>query len=141
MSEIDRDSFVESLERLLSESDEEVLAAARAIKVQMAEAGVNWDMLLIQAPGDDDDDDDDGYADLADDDEDETVAAGPPGGAAKAPGDALALIEELLNKHEISAETREELTDYKEDIAEGEFSEADHRYLQALYQRVTGRKR
>ena len=138
MSEIDRDSFLESLERLLSEDDQEVLTAARAIKGQMVDAGVSWDMLLVQAPGDEDHDH------YADDEEDEAEASDDPGpqvGAAKSPGDALALIEELLAKQEISAETREELTEYKEDIAEGEFTEADHRYLQSLYQRVTGRKR
>jgi hypothetical protein len=138
MSEIDRDSFLESLEQLLSEDDQEVLAAARAIKGQMAEAGVNWDMLLVQAPGEEDHDH---YAYDEEDDGEASDDAAPPAGTAKAPGEALALIEELLAKQEISAETREELTVYKEDIGEGEFTEADHRYLQSLYQRVTGRKR
>jgi DNA primase len=133
MSEIDRDSFLESLERLLSDDDQEVVAAARTIREQMREAGVTWDMLLVQAPGEDDHDD---YVD-----EEEDEAESPHVAAARAPSDALALIDELLTKHEISDETREELADYKEDIAAGEFTEADHRYLQALYQRVTGRKR
>jgi hypothetical protein len=134
MSEIDRDSFLESLERLLSDDDQEVVAAARTIREQMREAGVTWDMLLVQAPGEDDHDD---YVD----EEEEDEAESPHVAAARAPSDALALIDELLTKHEISDETREELADYKEDIAAGEFTEADHRYLQALYQRVTGRKR
>lgn len=134
MSEIDRDSFLESLEKLFSENDEEVLASARSIKEQMDEAGVSWDMLLVQAPGEDDDDDD--YDNDDDDDEDSGFAR-----AAPAPDDDLAMIEELLSKHEISDETREELEDYKEDIAEGDFTESDHRYLQSLYQRVAGKKR
>lgn len=136
MSEIDRDSFLESLEGLFSEKDEDVLASARAIKTQMAEAGVTWDMLLVQAPGEDDEDDDDEDFDDDHDGPDASLAR-----SASAPDDDLALIEELLTKHEISAETREELEEYKEDIAEGEFSESDHRYLQLLYQRVTGKKR
>lgn len=138
MSEIDRDSFLESLERLLSEDDQEVLAAARTIRAQMGEAGVSWDMLLVQAPGDEEHDHFD--HDIDDDEEEEEVAS-PHVAAAKAPNDALAMIDEILAKHEIAAETREELTGYKEDIAEGEFTEADQRYVQALYQRVTGRKR
>jgi len=144
MSEIDRDTFLESLERLLSENDEEVLAAARTIKAQMVEAGVSWDMLLVQAPGDEDEDDH--YTSFVSDEEDEAEGdavspAGPSATATRAPGDDLAMIEELLSKAEISEQTREDLADYKADIAEGEFTEADHRYLLALYQRVTGRKR
>ncbi|MEZ5666190.1 MAG: hypothetical protein R3F55_01910 [Alphaproteobacteria bacterium] len=133
MSEIDRDAFLASLERLLSDSDQEVLAAAREIRTQMTEAEVNWDMLLVQAPGEDDD----GY-DHHDEPADD--AAGFDQAPASTSGD-LALIDELLGKHSVSDETRAELESYREDIAEGEFSQSDSRYLQALYQRVTGKKR
>lgn len=144
MSEIDRDSFLESLEKLLSEADAEVLTAAREIKSQMAEAEVTWDMLLVQAPGDDDDDDYEVHA--YDDDDDEEVAAGDPvaeglARTSKATDDDLAMIEALLARDDISDETREDLGDFKGDIAEGEFTEADHRYLLTLHQRLTGKKR
>lgn len=146
MSELDRDSFLESLEKLLSETDAEVLTAAREIKSQMAEAEVTWDMLLVQAPGDDDDDDYEVPAYGDDDDEDEEVATGDPvaeglARTSKSTDDDLTMIEALLARDDISDETREDLNDYKGDIAEGEFTEADHRYLLSLHQRLTGKKR
>ena len=138
MSEIDRDAFLESLDQLLSESDETVLAAARGIRTQMNDANVTWDMLLVQAPGDDDDEDE--YDEDDDDEVDREDTTGFDRASASSKDD-LALIEELLTKHKVGDETREELAGYKEDIAEGEFSESDHRYLLALHQRVTGKKR
>jgi len=125
---------------------EEVLASARAIRQQMSEAEVNWDLLLVQAPGDEDEHHDD-YDDDNDDDDDhdeEDEADAHAAGLDRAAGstkDDLAMIEDLLGKYEISDATKEELEEYKADIEEGDFSEADHKYLQALYQRVTGKKR
>lgn len=143
MSEIDRDAFLELLDQLLSDSDDETLAAARAIKQQMTEADVGWDMLLVKAPSDDDEHHDDFYDD--DDDEEDTheeedAPADELTPAGRAPKDALTMIEELLRKHEISEATREELEEYKIDVGEGDFSEADQKYLLALYRRVTGKK-
>jgi hypothetical protein len=149
MSEIDRDAFLELLEQLLSDKDEEVLASARAIKQQMTDADVGWDLLLVQAPGDDDHDEDDDHVygddhdgdDYGDDEDEEDATETGHARAAGSPKDDLALIDELLNKHEVSDATREELEEYKIDIGDGDFTEADHNYLLALYQRVTGKKR
>jgi hypothetical protein len=50
------------------------------------------------------------------------------------------MIGELLAKSGISEDLREELKSYKTDIAEGEFQEADRRYLRAVHQRLSKRR-
>lgn len=68
-------------------------------------------------------------ADEADEDE-------PPGQATEKNAESLALIGELLARKDISAELRAELAGYKTDIAEGDFLEADRKYLRAVRQRL-----
>ena len=46
------------------------------------------------------------------------------------------LIDNLLARGDLSEDTRDELEGYKQDIAEGEFTEADSQYLQALAKRL-----
>ncbi|MDH3921080.1 MAG: hypothetical protein OEU25_23205, partial [Rhodospirillales bacterium] len=69
--------------------------------------------------------------DLADED------AEPPVDRAEKNAESLALIDKLLAKPGISEDFREELNDYKKDIAEDDFGTADHRYLRALYKRLS----
>jgi hypothetical protein len=63
------------------------------------------------------------------------VEPGTGGGNA----DSLALIDKLLARRGISEDLREELTGYKDDIAGGEFADADRRYLRALGKRLSKR--
>jgi len=51
---------------------------------------------------------------------------------------SAALIDRLLKSGKISADTREDLETYREDLAEGELDQADRRYIQALAERVLG---
>ena len=81
-----------------------------------------------------DDGDDVEYQDT----EDETPE--PPAETAKKDADSLALIDELLAKTGISEDWREELENYKTDIAEGEFEEADRRYVRAVHDRLSKRR-
>ncbi len=127
---VDRTTFIELLEKLRHEDDAEVLAAAKEISRRMDEGGVTWEEVLVGGAQDDDDEDGYGYDDADEDNADDA----PP---ADTSGDT-ALIEKLLARDDLSEETREELEDYKEDIAEGEFSAADSRYLQALAKRISG---
>jgi hypothetical protein len=53
--------------------------------------------------------------------------------------DLLALIERLLADHDLSEDTRRELLDFRDDIAEGEFTEMDSRYLRNLEARLNRR--
>jgi len=124
---VDRTTFIELLDKLRHEDDAEILAAVKEINRRMDEGGVSWEEVLVGGAQDADDDDD--YGDTDEDDLDDAPAGDVSGDSA--------LIESLLGRDDLSEETREELEGYKEDIAEGEFSASDSRYLQALAKRIT----
>jgi len=125
---IDRDEVIRLLERLGSDDDADVLAAARALHAHVSETDLEWDDLLASDRAD-------AATDDADDDDN---AARPDPGVGGRDGDTLALIEELLSKHGGSQPLREELEEYKADIANGEFQSRDHQYVRALYKRLIG---
>jgi len=134
--DLDREDLIALLERLGSESDEEALAAARALHARVSEAEASWDDLLARLPGEtqSDEEGDDDEEDL-----DEAQADAPPKSRSEAPKSkeqAARLIDRMLRELGLSKDTREELKGYKTDIAEGEFDERDRAYLQALHDRL-----
>jgi hypothetical protein len=131
-----RDDVIELLNRLGSDRDEEVLEAAREVHARITAAGMNWDELLV--PDESAEEEDDGDAVESPDLEDETPPTSAESSAKNA--EALALIDKLLAKSDISADLREELKGYKTDIAEGEFEERDRRYISAVYARLSKRR-
>ena len=126
--EIDRDKLIGLLEKLGGESDEEVLSAARAINAEVAESGQSWDALLAEPEMPD------AEWDAAAEVDEEELAS--PEEAAAGDREALSLIAKLLAKPDLYDGTRQELEDYKEDIAAGEFTGADRQYLRALHART-----
>lgn len=140
----ERDQFIALLDRLSSEDDADILAAAREIRSRMAESGMTWNDLLRPAPGSEPEEDFgdewDGEVDFNDDPdeglaalEDEENSSAP---VADAASDAQ-LIKSLLERKNLSAVTRDELEGYRRDIKEGEFTAADSRYLRALAARLS----
>ena len=128
---LERDNVIDLLDRLGSEQDEDVLAAARALHTQITRAGMGWQDLLVgdeaaapSAPGIDDDTDD----------EDDTPepAVNFTGDESKTP----ALIDKLLAREGNSEAFCEELEEYKSDLANGDLEPSDHRYIQALHARL-----
>ncbi len=151
MSELDRNRLIDLLERLGAKEDEQVLAAAREVHAYVSESGFDWDELLEpdddefdddrdiedeeEAPADEDDDADED--DEADEDEDE--AAPEPAEAPPPPAELeedAKLIDRLLARKGLGAETRSELNGLKADIAAGEFTAMDSRYVRALAKRL-----
>jgi hypothetical protein len=130
--ELDRDNLIGLLEKLGSESDEEVLSAARAISVQVSESGQSWDELLAEPELQDAEWDADEEVDEEVDEDDSTSSEESAAGDSE----ALSLIGKLLSKPGLYEGTRQELEGYKEDIAEGEFTGADRKYLRVLHKRV-----
>ena len=130
---LDRDDVIGLLKRLGSDRDEDVLEAARQVHDRITAADTTWEELLVpdEAAGDSDD-----SAAATDNDLPEEDAE-PPVDQAEKNAESLVLIDKLLARSGISEDFREELTDYKTDIAEGEFGDADHRYLRALYKRLS----
>ena len=135
---LERDNVIDLLDRLGSEQDEDVLAAARALHSQITRAGMGWQDLLVgdegtapSAPDIDDDTDDEGDTD----DEDDTPE--PAVNFTHDESKTLALINKLLAREGNSEEFREELEEYKSDLANGDFEPSDHRYIQALHARLS----
>ena len=120
---LDRDEVIRLLDRLGSDQDVDVLEAARQLPAQINAADLDWDELLI--------------ADTSADPVDTGDAAEPPAGKTGKDGGTLELIEELLAKPDHSAALREELEEYKADIANGEFHARDHQYVRSLHARLT----
>jgi hypothetical protein len=126
---LDREGVIRLLDQLGSDQDEDVLEAARELHVQINAADLDWNELLVADtsvdPGD------------AGDAGDSGDTAEPPAGKTGKDGSTLELIEEILAKSNRSDALREELEEYKIDIANGEFHARDHRYVRSLYERLT----
>jgi len=120
---LDRDDVIRLLDKLGSDQDEDVLEAARELHAQVNAAALDWDELLI--------------ADTSGAPVDTSDAVEPSAGKTGKDGSTLELIEELLAKPSRSDALREELEEYKTDIANGEFNARDHQYVRSLYGRLT----
>lgn len=134
MPHLDRDSFIALLDRLGDPDEAAVLASAREIDRRVRESGVGWNDLLVPPPGAVDDD---YHGAFTDDDPLEVEPARRPGGYP----DDLTLIEELLAHDTLSPGTRQELLDFKSDIADGEFTDMDSKYLRDLHARLSRQAR
>lgn len=135
---LDRDTFIELLNKLGSANDAEVLSAARDLHAKVTVSGIGWDALLAPEPGEDDEEDD---APAAKANGDEAVLVAPD--ADHRPIDeaeraeAHALIA-AIGAMKISETTREELAQYKQDLADSALEKMDLRYLRALNKRLAG---
>ena len=137
-TKLERDDFIALLEKLNSEDEADVLAAARDINAKMTVAGVTWDDLLM-SQGDastesdySDDDEDEGEAEQSNDDDDSDL--NPLSAEEKA--EASSLIAAIRGL-EISDATKSELKEYEDDLEHGEFEQMDLRYLKALKTRLS----
>ncbi|WP_158044670.1 hypothetical protein [Skermanella pratensis] len=134
MPHLDRDSFIALLGRLGDPDEAEVLASAREIDRRVRESGLSWNDLLVPPQGAVDEDYHGAFTD------DDPLEVGPvrrPGGYP----DDLTLIEELLSHDTLSPGARQELLDFKSDIAEGEFTDMDSKYLRDLHARLSRQAR
>jgi hypothetical protein len=120
----ERAALIELLDRLGSSDDAAVLEAARVLHQKVAESGLSWDELLRL----DSTDADTGDADTGD----EGVQAAP---ASPDAAETTRLIDRLLRKG-LSDTLREDLTEMKRQLAEGELDKEDRRYVRALAKRL-----
>ena len=144
MSEpLERDKVIDLLDRLGSEQDEDVLTAARALHSQITRAGIGWQDLLVGDEGavqsapdvDDETDNEDEFVRGDTDDEDDIPE--PAVNFSHDESKTPALIDKLLARGGNSEMLREELEEYKSDLANGDLEPSDHRYIQALYARLS----
>ena len=140
MPHLDRDSFIALLNRLGDPDEAEALAAAREIDRRVRESGLTWSELLVppSSAAGSEGEGYDNYRGAFTDDDLFDVASGRPSGSY---GSDTALIEELLTNQDLTPETRQELLDFKSDIAEGEFTDMDAKYLRDLHARLSRRQR
>jgi hypothetical protein len=136
---LERNQVIELLDKLGSEPDEDVLAAARMLHSQITESGMGWDDLLV---GDEPEVEEEVEVDSLPDegDENDDIAEDTVEPDTRFTCDdtqTLSLIEILLARNGISSEFREELEEYKTDISDGIFESSDHRYVHAVYARLT----
>ncbi len=118
-----RDDIIVLLNRLGDPDDAAALAAARAL----AAAAPDWERLLALPAQDDEDEDE-----AAD-------GAGTAGVAAAVPeGPVAEMVEALMRRPGLSAQTREELADIRDRLAAGDSDPLDTRYVKALAQRLGG---
>lgn len=121
MPALDRDELIDLLERLGSPDDASVLDAARLLDRTVREAGTTWAELLVSV-------------------DDETAVPTPSGREAPhlapEPGSDLELIDHMLSTYDLAPQTRQDLEDMKADIAEGEFTDRDARYVRDLHARL-----
>ena len=139
---LERDTVIDLLNKLGSEQDEDVLAAARDLHTQITNAGMDWQDLLVgdETAAQTEPAADESIDDMEDEDEDEEDEQDTPEPAPRFSGDesqTSVLIDKLLAREGNSAEFRAELEEYKSDLAKGEFEPSDHRYIQALYARLS----
>ncbi len=136
---LERETVVALLEKLGGADDAEVLAAARELHSHIEAADLSWDELIVPEDAEDIEDDDEDALDEAEEflpEAGDTEEEHSPEQRQVADAESLALIDKLLAGAAQSKELREELKGYKEDIAEGEFTAADRRYLRALAARL-----
>jgi len=141
MPHLDRDSLIALLDRLGDPDEAEALAAAREIDRRVRQSGLTWTDLLASPSAVTDNASQEGYNDVqgtfSDDDPFDMASPRRSGSY----GSDTALIDELLTQENLAAETRQELLDFKSDIAEGEFTDMDAKYLRDLYARLTRQSR
>ena len=138
MPNLDRDSFIALLNRLGDPDEAEALAAAREIDRRVRESGLTWSELLVAPPSATSGENYDDYRGaFTDDDPFDTTPPRPREGYAS----DTTLIEELLTNQDLTPETRQELLDFKSDIAEGEFTDMDAKYLRDLHARLSRQHR
>ncbi|HYI70880.1 MAG TPA: hypothetical protein VEX87_14095 [Skermanella sp.] len=136
MPHLDRDSFIALLDRLGDPDEAEVLATAREIDRRVRESGMTWSELLAPPPSaarGSGESYDEYRGAFTDDDLFDVDQPRPREGYAS----DTALIDELLANQDLAPETRQELLDFKSDIAEGEFTDMDAKYLRGLHARLT----
>jgi hypothetical protein len=134
METLDRDEIIRLLDQLGGDQDADVIQAARDLHTQITAAGMDWDDLLIPDSSAEPADEDDTTA--PDDTDAADTAAARPAGKQGKNADTLALLDKLLALPDRSDALREELEEYKADIASGDFQAGDHQYVRALYNRL-----
>jgi hypothetical protein len=127
---LDRDQVLVWLNQFGDEDDANVLSAARALNSAVADAGADWDELLVSGDAENDDIIDE--IDEIDEIDAEAAESLPP-----ADNSALAaLIDKILKRSDLYEGTRQEIEEFKAELESGTLDAGDAKYVQALARRL-----
>lgn len=130
LSDTDHAALKEAFDQFAAGGDDATLAGAvRTAQARLEAAGLTWHDLLATAM-------------MTDAPEPEDLAA-PNAPAGPLTTEEMAeidgLIDRLLKECKLSADSRSELEDFKQDIASSELSPMDARYVRSLSTRLLGK--
>ena len=123
IANLNRQKFIDLLNKLGDPNDDEVIAAARDLHAQVVVSGLTWDDLLFPEEEEEEEE------------KEEKEEKEEPPLSEEEKKEALSLINQI-SELGVSAETKKELEEYKIDIKEGEFEKMDLKYIQALHKRL-----
>ena len=123
---LNRTEIIRLLKNLGSSQDVDVLSAARDLNQQITSSGLDWDELLIP--------EEEQSSHVSENHEEKDIIDSNVKGDVNS---SLTLIEKILSDPERSDALREELEEYKNDISNGDFTDDDHKYVRALFDRLS----
>ncbi|MDG2313437.1 MAG: hypothetical protein P8M15_05320 [Alphaproteobacteria bacterium] len=123
---LNRTEIIRLLKNLGSSQDVDVLSAARDLNQQITSSGLDWDELLIP--------EEEQSSHVSENHEEKDIIESNVKGDVNS---SLTLIEKILSNPERSDALREELEEYKNDISNGDFTDDDHKYVRALFDRLS----
>ena len=134
-TDLNRDEFLELLEKLSSTKKSDVLSIVEEINNKMSNAGVTWDQLLISSQAEEEEEveepDDDEVSNIEDVEESKSQPI------SKTEITEVKKLIQAIDAISKSDATKQELREYEEDIKEGDFEQMDLQYLRALKDRLS----
>mgnify|MGYP000660209397 FL=1 len=134
-TDLNRDEFLELLEKLSSTKKSDVLSIVEEINNKMSNAGVTWDQLLISSQAEEEEEveepDDDKVSNIKDVEESKSQPI------SKTEITEVKKLIQAIDAISKSDATKQELREYEEDLKEGDFEQMDLQYLRALKDRLS----
>ena len=134
-TDLNRDEFLELLEKLSSTKKSDVLSIVEEINNKMSNAGVTWDQLLISSQAEEEEE-------VEESDDDEVINIEDVEEFKSQPISKTEITEvkkliQAIDAISKSDATKQELREYEEDLKEGDFEQMDLQYLRALKDRLS----
>jgi hypothetical protein len=134
-TDLNRDEFLELLEKLSSTKKSDVLSIVEEINNKMSNAGVTWDQLLISSQAEEEEEVEEPDDDEVNNIEDVEESKSQP--ISKTEITEVKKLIQAIDAISKSDATKQELREYEEDLKEGDFEQMDLQYLRALKDRLS----
>ena len=134
-TDLNRDEFLELLEKLSSTKKSDVLSIVEEINNKMSNAGVTWDQLLISSQAEEEEEVEEPDDDEVNNIEDVEESKSQP--ISKTEITEVKKLIQAIDAISKSDATKQELRENEEDLKEGDFEQMDLQYLRALKDRLS----